>query len=212
MSKTSLYGMRRDYSPEPLKTGEMDPDPILQFAAWFQQAKAKENTEVNAAALATTGKDLMPSARMVLLKSFSEKGFVFFTNYMSKKGRQMAENNRAALLLFWPVSARQIRIEGYVEKIDAEESDTYFSERPAESRASAILSRQSDVLEDKAAFGNEVKSIAATSLTGKRPEHWGGYLLVPVSMEFWQGNLSRNHDRFHYSLENGSWIIRQLYP
>ena len=118
----------------------MNPDPIVQFSDWFKQADAEESTEVNAVALATTGIDMMPSVRMVLLKSFSEKGFVFFTNYLSKKGRQMAENNRAALLFFWPGSARQMRIEGYTEKIDNEESDRYFAERPAESRASAIIS------------------------------------------------------------------------
>ena len=212
MKSIELYGMRREYSPNPVQISDLDPDPLLQFSKWFDEASKTESSEGNAAALATAGADMMPSVRMVLIKSFSYKGYVFFTNYTSKKGRQLSENNKASLLFFWPESMRQVRIEGYAEKIDNKESDRYFGERPENSRASAILSKQSSVLKDKKSFDKEVDMLAKSSLSDKRPHFWGGYNLRPVLFEFWQGNRSRSHDRFQYLSSPEGWTIEQLYP
>jgi len=204
--------MRREYSSNPVQISDLNPDPFLQFGKWFDEASKAESSEVNAAALATVGADMMPSARMVLVKNFSDKGYVFFTNYSSKKGRQLSENNKASLLFFWPESMRQVRIEGFAEKLSYWESDRYFVERPENSRASAILSKQSSVLKDKKSFDNEVETLAKSSLSDKRPDFWGGYILRPVLYEFWQGNKSRSHDRFQYLGNQEGWTIEQLYP
>ena len=208
----NIYQMRREYSPEPLEISQLDKDPFVQFGNWFEEASSSGSTEANAVALATTGKDMMPSLRMVLLKSFSDQGFVFFTNYLSKKGRQLSENNRAAMLFYWPGPVRQARMEGYVSKLSREDSDEYFRSRPALSRASAILSRQSEILEDKQDFDLQAEYLIKTGDIETRPAHWGGYLLKPVLFEFWQGGRNRSHDRFQYTIKNGEWNIVRLYP
>ncbi len=204
--------MRKDYASRPLTRGEMPQDPFILYEKWFKEAVEKESVEPNAMTLATVGSDLMPSVRVVLLKKFSKDGFVFFTNYLSKKGKQLEENPKAALLFFWPGSIRQIRIEGNVKKITEKESDEYFYSRPLESRATAALSIQSAIMEDRESFENNLRTLIETADEIIRPQHWGGYIVEPCSFEFWQGGTNRFHDRFLYSGKSDGWEIMRLYP
>jgi len=212
MEEKELYGMRRDYSPKPLYVEDLKNDPFMLFEKWFKEALEQENGEANAMVLSTVGNDMMPSSRMVLLKKYSDSGFVFFTNYKSHKGRQLDENNRAALLFFWPNSMRQVRIEGNVRKTSSAESDIYFESRPRESRASSALSRQSEYLPERETFDSEIKSLSESNSEIKRPEHWGGYIAEPVLFEFWQGGIKRSHDRFRYTKNGAEWKVVRLYP
>ena len=191
-------------------------DPFIQFSRWWDEAIASQITEVNAMTLATATKSGVPSARIVLLKGFSEDtGFTFFTNYQSHKGKELEENPKAALIFFWKELERQIRIEGDVEKISEEESDMYFNSRPAGSRIGAWASPQSqpvinrEVIEKSfTEFSEKFKGIQI-----ERPANWGGYNLKPNKLEFWQGRASRLHDRLEYNLAtNGSWVIQRLAP
>lgn len=211
MESKILYKMRKEYTPGPLTEDIMSASPFIQFDRWFEDAKKEEKQEANAMVLSTSTPDGSPSSRVVLLKSFSGEGFVFFTNYNSRKGREISENPKGAILFFWPQAARQVRIEGILSKIDAKESDDYFLNRPAESRASAILSKQSQILNDKNQFDEAVKAISSHESL-KRPDFWGGYILSPHYFEFWQGALSRSHDRFAYKSINGIWSVNRLYP
>ncbi|MFA6334377.1 MAG: pyridoxamine 5'-phosphate oxidase [Bacteroidales bacterium] len=206
-----LYEMRENYAPESLTKESIHENPFAQFGIWFHEAIAKE-VEPNAMVLSTVGADMSPSSRVVLLKKFSPDGFVFFTNYQSKKGVQLSENPRTALLFFWPISIRQVRIEGLVEKLPSVESDEYFNSRPLESRATALLSRQSFPLESRKKFEADIVRLCERGSEIKRPEHWGGYFLWPHLFEFWQGRANRAHDRFQYSLSEKGWEIRCLYP
>jgi len=211
----NIADIRRDYSFESLSENEVHQDPVQQFSRWWEEAVNSKIDEVNAMVLATSSMDAVPSVRVVLLKEFSEKGFVFYTNYNSYKGQQLAENPKASLLFFWKELERQVRITGVVLKTDNESSDRYFQSRPEMSRIGAIVSPQSSVIESREWLHNRFNE-KVNELEGKyirRPDHWGGYIVNPVIMEFWQGRPSRMHDRLQYTLdENGSWKLERLAP
>lgn len=212
---SSIADIRRDYSLKTLNEEEVADSPFLQFADWWQQAIESEIDEVNAMTLATASLEAVPSARIVLLKGYDEKGFVFYTNYESAKGRELAENPKASLLFFWKELERQIRITGIVEKVSAAESDDYFLSRPTGSQIGAWASPQSHVIENRSWLEKNVKRLEEKFSTEAvtRPPHWGGYRVKPVIIEFWQGRSSRLHDRLQYSLqENGTWKIERLAP
>jgi pyridoxamine 5'-phosphate oxidase len=211
----NIADIRKNYSKKNLLENDVAKDPFRQFQQWWDEAVAAGIDEVNAMTLATASMDGVPSARIVLLKDFSEKGFVFFTNYDSYKGRQLAENPKACLVFFWRELERQVRITGLVIKINAGESDSYFYSRPAASQAAAIISPQSQVIESREWLDEKYHRLGKELKAGdiKRPEHWGGYIVKPVIIEFWQGGPSRLHDRLQYSLEeNGIWKIERLAP
>ena len=222
MRERELYHMRKDYAPEPLTAESVSQDPFMQFGKWFNEALSTETTEPNAMIVSTCGLDMIPSSRVVLLKKYSPDGFVFFTNYRSRKGNQLSQNPNASILFFWPVTMRQVRIEGSVEKVPESESDEYFSSRPAESRATAIISKQSMHLHNKELFEKEVSAMLERVDSGgdisdqlARPLNWGGYNLKPHLFEFWQGGTNRAHDRFEYlkeSPDQPDWTISRLYP
>lgn len=203
-------------TPIALTKDNIDANPIRQFQRWYDEVRANGVSEQDAISmtLATATKDGRPSARIVLLKSFSDLGFVFFTNYLSRKAKELSENSRASLLFYWPQLWRQVRIEGDVEKISAADSETYFQSRPLGSKLGAWASNQSEVVENRetleARFGELEKRFGEKV---PRPEHWGGYSLKPNSIEFWQGRDNRLHDRLRYRLqEDGSWLIERLAP
>ena len=212
---SSIADIRRDYSLKTLLETEVADNPFLQFGDWWQQAIESEIDEVNAMTLATASLEGVPSARIVLLKAYDEKGFVFFTNYESAKGQELAENPKASLLFFWKELERQVRITGLVEKVSAAENDEYFLSRPTGSQIGAWASPQSRVIENRSWLENRVKELAEKFKTEQltRPPHWGGYRVKPVIIEFWQGRSSRLHDRIQYSLQdNGNWKIERLAP
>ena len=193
-----------------LRRDDLDPDPLKQFEHWYAEAAAVQDW-VERTAVATADARGVPSLRMVLLKSFDERGLVFFTHYTSRKGRELAENPRAALLLYWSSLGRQVRVEGTVEQVSAAESDAYFVTRPPAARASAAASRQSEVLASRAELDARVAELAGAEVA--RPETWGGYRVVPDAWEFWQHRDDRLHDRFRYRRDgDGAWIIERLYP
>ena len=213
--RATIADIRKNYSQKKLTEKKADPNPMKQFAKWWKQAVDSKIDEVNAMTLATASSDGMPSARIVLLKGVEENGFIFFTNYESYKGKQMAENPKACLVFFWKELERQIRITGLIEKISTASSDVYFYSRPVESQIGAIASPQSQIIKSRDWLDTHYKELKK-QLKGKtiqRPEHWGGYIVKPVIIEFWQGRLSRLHDRLQYSLEdNGKWKIERLAP
>lgn len=206
--------MRKDYEQDELSEHEVMDDPIEQFARWFDQALQAEVNEPNAMSLATVGADGRPSSRIVLVKQFDRRGFTWYTNYDSRKGKELCANPHAALLFFWRELERQVRVEGRVERTSAEESDTYFNSRPLSSRLGAIASSQSQPIESRAALEDNYE--AAASSAGEhpgRPEHWGGFRLVPDRVEFWQGRRSRFHDRIVYTRQpDGGWTRQRLQP
>lgn len=209
----NLFDMRRDYNLSALELADMESDPFVQFSIWFEEALRRESHEANAMILSTVNINMEPSSRVVLLKSFSSDGFLFFTNYSSRKGDDISENNRVALLFFWPDSMRQIRIEGVAERCDTALSDEYFDSRPVENRASSALSKQSKPLENRSNFDEEISNLIKSGKTIKRPENWGGYIVKPNRFEFWQGGSGRSHDRFQYNKTvNNIWNIARLYP
>lgn len=207
-----IADIRKDYKLKAFTENEADKDAITQFEKWWREATESKIDEVNAMTLATASADGVPSARIVLLKGFDERGFVFFTNYNSYKGQQLAENPRACLVFFWKELERQVRITGVISKIDVIESEEYFNSRPEGSRISAMASPQSEVIENREWLEARVDNIVKSGEV-KRPASWGGYLVKPVTIEFWQGRASRLHDRLQYSLqENGEWKIERLAP
>jgi pyridoxamine 5'-phosphate oxidase len=208
-------GIRKEYTQEPLVESAMETDPIRQFSTWWHEALKANIIEVNAMTLATSSADGMPSARTVLMKGFSEKGFTFFTNYNSFKGQQLSENPRASLLFFWKELERQVRITGVVEKVSSEESSAYFHSRPKPSQVGAVISPQSQVIESRQWLDEKYKQASEQfeNTTVERPAHWGGYLVTPVIIEFWQGRPGRLHDRIQYTLsDDGAWKIERLAP
>ncbi|TDN68607.1 pyridoxamine 5'-phosphate oxidase [Paraburkholderia sp. BL10I2N1] len=211
---TTLAELRKNYSLGSLDEADVDRDPIRQFKTWFAQALDARLREPNTMTLATVDGRGQPSARIVLIKGVDERGFTFFTNYDSRKGRELAENPRAALLFYWIELERQVRIEGLVAKTGADESDAYFASRPADSRIGAWASEQSQVIESRAVLEAREREFSKRfGAEPPRPPHWGGYRLVPDAIEFWQGRPSRLHDRLRYTrTANGDWQIARLSP
>jgi pyridoxamine 5'-phosphate oxidase len=193
----------------------LDPDPFRQFEQWFTEACQAELAEPNAMSLATVGADGQPTLRTVLLKLFDHNGFIFFTNYSSRKAQQITENQRVSLLFPWIRMARQVAITGIAEKISTAESARYFASRPRDSQMGAWISQQSSVLSSRQLLMMELDKIKTKFLKGEipLPDFWGGYRVRPVTIEFWQGQTSRLHDRFLYShQDDGSWTIERLAP
>jgi pyridoxamine 5'-phosphate oxidase len=211
----SIADIRRDYKLHALTESGIAADPFTQFDRWWDEAINSQIDEVNAMTLATATKDGVPSARIVLLKGYDEKGFVFYTNYHSDKGETLAGNPRAALVFFWKELERQVRIEGTVSKTSAEESDRYFDSRPMASRIGAWASPQSQKISSRELLEKKFLDLETQYASGAipRPPHWGGYVVRPTRIEFWQGRSSRLHDRIRYSLsQDGKWTIERLAP
>jgi pyridoxamine 5'-phosphate oxidase len=199
---------------KPLAERTFHPDPIEQFRRWFRAAKRAGVPEPNAMTLATVSPSRQPSARMVLLKGVDPRGFCFFTNYSSRKGREIAGNPRAALVFYWREINRQVRITGRVSKLTAAESDAYFATRPGPSRLAAAASRQSAVIASRAALTSSVAALAARypHAGPPRPINWGGYRVHPDEIEFWQQAPHRLHDRLRYRKRRGGWVLKRLAP
>lgn len=209
-----IADIRKDYKLKTLLEEDVDADPFKQFALWWTEAVNSKIEEVNAMTLATATRDGVPSARIVLLKEFTDEGFIFFTNYQSHKGTELAKNPKAALVFFWKELERQIRIEGSVEKIAESQSEAYFKTRPAASRIGAWASQQSSIIASRSIIEENVtKYIAQFGEENiPKPPHWGGYIVKPVTIEFWQGRRSRLHDRIEYILLGQDWKIQRLAP
>jgi pyridoxamine 5'-phosphate oxidase len=206
---------RIEYTKGALDVGQVKVCPIEQFTLWFEQAQKSEAHEPNACAIATVGSDLRPSVRMVLLKSFDARGFVFFTNYGSVKGKQLSENSRAAMTFYWPNIERQVRIEGSVEQLGSAENDRYFYSRPRDSQFGSAVSSQSHVATSREELEKAMEELRRQVGDGPvpRPAHWGGYRVCPDMIEFWQGRENRLHDRIRYRLQSPSiWMIDRLWP
>jgi len=208
-----LSDLRKSYERDELDEQLASPEPLRQFREWLQQALDAGIPEPNAMTLATVGPDGRPSTRIVLIKDIEERGLVWYTNYDSRKGRELAAHPFAALQFHWVEMERVVRIEGRVEKVDAAQSDAYFASRPLDSRLGAWASPQSQVISSRAVLvANAAKAAAQHGLNPARPPHWGGYRLVPERWEFWQGRKSRLHDRLVYRLEQGQWMRERLAP
>jgi pyridoxamine 5'-phosphate oxidase len=211
----AIANLRKDYSSQNLLENDVEENPINQFQKWWDEAMNSEIDEVNAMTLATSSSDGMPSARIMLLKGFDQNGFVFFTNYKSYKAMHLEENPKACLVFFWKELERQVRITGLVKRISEQENDEYFYSRPVGSQIGAWASNQSQVIENRKWLEERVLTLTEEFKIKelKRPSHWGGYLVTPVILEFWQGRPSRLHDRIQYTLaEDGNWKIERLSP
>jgi pyridoxamine 5'-phosphate oxidase len=211
--QTSIAALRKSYERAELDESASHADPLQQFDQWLNEAISAQVPEPNAMTLATVGSDLRPSTRIVLVKGYDARGLVFYTNYESRKGQELAGNPYAALQFHWVELERVVRIEGVVEKASAEESDAYFASRPLDSRIGAWASPQSQVIAGRGVLvANAAKIGAQYLLQPPRPPHWGGYRLVPTEWQFWQGRKSRLHDRLRYRAEDGAWVRERLAP
>tara|TARA_B110000459_G_scaffold31291_1_gene32090 strand:+ start:543 stop:1187 length:645 start_codon:yes stop_codon:yes gene_type:complete len=208
----NLHQERKSYDQSTLRIQTVDKDPIKQFDQWYCEADSFGDFEANAMVISTVGMDGRPSSRVVLLKEYSNEGLIFFSNYDSRKGREMAANNAVSVLFFYEQMQRQIRIDGRVEKISEKASEDYFKTRPIESQYGAMVSQQSHPLASKEDLEKEFQSILRSKKKPQRPKHWGGYLLKPSYFEFWQGRPNRLHDRIYYSFEKNSWNRGILSP
>jgi len=199
---------------EELRESAVDPDPLEQFRRWYAEAEATGMRAPQAMALATAAVDGAPSVRMVLLKGADERGFVFFTGYVSRKAAELDANPRAALLFHWEALGRQVRIEGPVERVAGQESDAYFATRPRGAQLAAAASQQSSVVRDRAEIDDRVAELAREHEGSdvRRPDHWGGYRLLPDAYEFWQHRDDRMHDRLRYRRSDGGWVVERLSP
>ncbi len=209
-----LHSIRQEYIKEELNEENVNSDPLQQFIRWLDHALLSKVLEPSAMTIATVNSSGQPSARTVLLKNVNDKGFTFYTNYNSQKGKDLAENNRISLLFFWPELERQVRIEGKAEKTSIEESVAYFHSRPFGSQIGAVISPQSEIIENREILKNKVKELELKykDKVVPMPEHWGGYLVTPHKIEFWQGGASRLHDRLLYTKTNLGWKIQRLAP
>ena len=211
-----LGNYRKSYEKEALEEAKISDNPIQQFQTWFYEVEASETVdEANAMSISSIGLDGFPKTRVVLLKKYYEEGFVFYTNYDSEKGRAIAAHPEVCLSFFWPSMERQVIIKGLAEKLPAAVSDNYFDSRPLGSRLGAMVSPQSQVIDSRAVLEDSLKSLKAQAVEVqvKRPDHWGGYLVRPKSIEFWQGRPNRLHDRIRYSLEEDlNWTVERLAP
>ncbi len=216
MDAIDLAGLRREYETQGLRRADLHHDPIEQFATWFSTAVSSELPDANAISLATATPEGKPSARIVLLKGFDQRGFVFFTNYQSNKGRELESNPWAAFVVYWAQLERQVCVGGRVEKTSREESKTYFDGRPRGSKLGAWVSHQSEVIDARRILDARLAEMTerfAGQDDIKLPPHWGGYRIVPATIEFWQGRANRLHDRFRYTrLPDDSWTIERLAP
>lgn len=211
----SAADLRKEYMLHGLSETDIDADPFIQFRAWFDQAVAAGLEEPNAMTLATATREGRPSARMVLLKEFDTRGFVFYTNHESRKAGELAQNPHAALVFFWVGLERQVRIEGRIEQVAPHESDAYFESRPLGSQLGAWASHQSQVIPDRETLERRAEALSARYAGQRvpRPPFWGGYRVIPDTVEFWQGRPSRLHDRLRYRrLEGDRWLIERLAP
>lgn len=210
----SIAELRKEYRLAALGEQDVDADPIVQFQRWFHEAQETKVAEPNAMTLATCTPDAYPSARMVLLKGVDARGFVFFTDYRSRKGQELTDNPHAALVFWWHELERQVRIVGAVQRITREESVEYFTSRPYGARVGAWVSHQSSIIADRDSLDRKVEEMMERFRSGEvpLPEHWGGFRVVPEEFEFWQGRESRLHDRIAYAREGGRWVRRRLSP
>ncbi len=217
MSKNSLqnnlWNHRKDYSVDEIDFEHIPQNPYELFDIWYKKAEEqmKGSSETNAMSVSTADKDGNVSSRIVLLKEYSNEGFVFFTNYLSRKAKNISHNNKVALLFFWEIMQQQIRIEGVIEKISIEKSKEYFDSRPAESRASALASPQSEVIQSVKKLKEDRDKILKSNRLDY-PDFWGGYIVKPTAIEFWQGRPSRLHNRLKYVKDNGEWRVEILAP
>ncbi|MFD2099182.1 pyridoxamine 5'-phosphate oxidase [Flagellimonas iocasae] len=214
--QNNLGNYRKSYEKSSLTEDAIKENPLEQFQKWFYEVEASDGVdETNAMTVSTIGLDGFPKSRVVLLKKYTHEGFIFYTNYNSEKGRAIAQNPAVCLSFFWPIMERQVIIKGTAEKIAENLSDGYFESRPVGSQLGAVVSNQSEVIESREILENELKALEK-KYEGKsigRPKHWGGYLVRPISMEFWQGRPNRLHDRIRYTLqENYDWKIERLAP
>jgi len=215
MKNEDLGHLRKSYDKNILEVSHLKGAPLAFFKLWFEEANQHpEIEEANAMTLATLGLDDFPKARVVLLKSFAEEGFVFYTNYLSDKGMSIDHHPKVGLSFFWPPLERQVIIKGEVEKLTADASDSYFKSRPKGSQLGALVSDQSRVISDRSIMEAKLEAlqIEYQNKPVKRPDHWGGYLVKPFCIEFWQGRPNRLHDRIRCQLKSGNWIIERLAP
>jgi pyridoxamine 5'-phosphate oxidase len=214
MTSLDISALRRDYALSSLSESDVDPDPIRQFERWFADAASAQVLEPNAMTLATATRDGVPSARIVLLKGVDANGFVFFTDYRSRKGAELTENPLAALTFLWKEIERQVRISGSVSRVSAAESEAYYRTRPLGSRLGAWASHQSAVIESRGELEDRLARATAQFADGDipLPPHWGGFRVLPDDVEFWQGRQNRLHDRLRYSRTESGWTIARLSP